>query len=190
MWRTHLHYWTQRTENTKSVCVLNPSQAHFWLALSRRSTAVSVCTYSHDYSTAHLWGGCDRVVSFNLSVLNKDCFCFFLFFGGYKSFLWGHWYSCFGLLVTSPLGFKARVGILILAWQRHTRFFKRLNHRRDSIQGTDYIANYLVLNLRVSRTTIENLKWWVGGDIIPLTFGKFVTLLVQKLKILGRKTDL
>ena len=25
-------------------------------------------------------------------------------------FLWGHWYPCFGLLVTSPLGFKARVG--------------------------------------------------------------------------------
>ena len=62
--------------------------------------------------------------------------------------------------------------------------------RRDSIQGTDYIANYFVLNLRVSRTTIENLRCQFGGDIIPLTFGKFVTLLVQKLKILGRKTDL
>ena len=23
---------------------------------------------------------------------------------------WGHWYPCFGILVTSPLGFKARVG--------------------------------------------------------------------------------
>ena len=22
-------------------------------------------------------------------------------------FLWGHWYPCYGLLVTSPLGFKA-----------------------------------------------------------------------------------
>ena len=30
----------------------------------------------------------------------------------------------------------------------------------------------------------------MGGDIIPLTFGKFVTSLVQKLKILGKKTDL
>ena len=30
----------------------------------------------------------------------------------YESFLWGHWYPCFGLLVTSPLGFKARVGSL------------------------------------------------------------------------------
>ena len=64
-----------------------------------------------------------------------------------------------------------------------------LFHRRDSIQGTNYIANYF-LNLRVSRTKIENLKWQIGGDIIPLTFGKFVTSLVQKLKILGKKTDL
>ena len=27
--------------------------------------------------------------------------------------LYGHWYPCFGLLVMSPLGFKARVGSLI-----------------------------------------------------------------------------
>ena len=33
-------------------------------------------------------------------------------FGGHQSFLWGHWYPCFGLLVTSWLGFKARVGPL------------------------------------------------------------------------------
>ena len=68
--------------------------------------------------------------------------------------------------------------------------YRLITHRRDSIQGTDYIANYFVLNLRVSRTTIENLRCRFGGDIILLTFGKFVTLLVQKLKILGRKTDL
>ena len=27
-------------------------------------------------------------------------------FEGQKPFLWGHWYPCFGLLVTSPLGFS------------------------------------------------------------------------------------
>ena len=60
-------------------------------------------------------------------------------------------------------------------------------HRRDSIQGTDYIANYFFLNLRVSRAKIENLKGQIGGDIIPLTFWKiYVTLLVQKFKILGK----
>ena len=38
----------------------------------------------------------------------------------FKSFLtdtrvlfWGHWYPCFGFLVTSPLGFKAKVGCVI-----------------------------------------------------------------------------
>ena len=28
-------------------------------------------------------------------------------------YFWGHWYPCFGFLVTSPLGFKAKVGCLI-----------------------------------------------------------------------------
>ena len=37
----------------------------------------------------------------------------------HKSFLWDHWYPCFGLLVTSPLGFKARVGSLIHTWWGH-----------------------------------------------------------------------
>ena len=32
--------------------------------------------------------------------------------------LWGHWYPCFGLLVTSPLGFKSRVGSLIRTWHK------------------------------------------------------------------------
>ena len=36
----------------------------------------------------------------------------FKFFVGHKSFLWGHWCPCFGLLVTSALGFKARVDSL------------------------------------------------------------------------------
>ena len=39
---------------------------------------------------------------------------FFLFFkkvfGRTHVLFWGHWYPCFGFLVTSPLGLKARVG--------------------------------------------------------------------------------
>ena len=42
------------------------------------------------------------------------------FFLSSKVFLWGQWYPCFGLLVTSPLGFTARVGSLFYAWQRYT----------------------------------------------------------------------
>ena len=37
-----------------------------------------------------------------------------IFFGGHKSFLCVHWYPCFGLLLMSPLVFKARVGSLII----------------------------------------------------------------------------
>ena len=33
-------------------------------------------------------------------------------FGRHESFLWGQWYPCFGLLVMSSLGFKARVNSL------------------------------------------------------------------------------
>ena len=42
-------------------------------------------------------------------------FFFFVFFykifGGHMSFSWGHWYPCFRLLMTSALGFKARVDL-------------------------------------------------------------------------------
>ena len=31
-------------------------------------------------------------------------------------FVWGHWYPCFGFLVTSPLGFKARVGSSLITF--------------------------------------------------------------------------
>ena len=47
-------------------------------------------------------------------VLQQNFF-FKIFFGGHESFLWGHWYPCFGLLVTSPLGFKAKVGSALFA---------------------------------------------------------------------------
>ena len=42
-------------------------------------------------------------------------FFFFKVFGGQMSFFGGHWYPCFGFLVTSPLGFKARVGSALFA---------------------------------------------------------------------------
>ena len=49
-------------------------------------------------------------------------------------------------------------------------------HRSDSIQGTDYTANYFYyyLNLRVSRAKIENPTWRIGGDIISLIFRKLL----------------
>ena len=43
---------------------------------------------------------------------------FLKIFGGHESFLWGHWYPYFGLLVTSSLGFKARVGSALFKLSR------------------------------------------------------------------------
>ena len=47
-------------------------------------------------------------------------FFFFFFFCRTHSHVlfWGHWYPCFGFLVTSPLGFKARVDSALFALRR------------------------------------------------------------------------
>ena len=54
--------------------------------------------------------------------MSVDWLTFFLkkIFVGTHILSWGHLYPCFGLLVMSPLGFKARVGSLIHTWQRCT----------------------------------------------------------------------
>ena len=38
-----------------------------------------------------------------------ELMCLLKIFGGHMYFLWGHWYPYFELLMTSALGFKARV---------------------------------------------------------------------------------
>ena len=43
---------------------------------------------------------------------------FFKVFGRHTSFFGSHWYPSFGFLVTSPLGFKARVGSALFAFFR------------------------------------------------------------------------
>ena len=42
-------------------------------------------------------------------------FFFFKVFWRTHVLFWGHWYPCFGFLVMSPLGFKARVGSALFA---------------------------------------------------------------------------
>ena len=42
-------------------------------------------------------------------------FFFFLSFWRTHVLFWGHWYPCFGFLVKSSLGFKARVGSVLFA---------------------------------------------------------------------------
>ena len=49
-----------------------------------------------------------------------DISFFFLNFCWTHVHFWGHWNPCFGLLVTSSLGFEVRLGILIWTLWRHT----------------------------------------------------------------------
>ena len=48
--------------------------------------------------------------------------------------------------------------------------------------GTDYIAILFFLDLKVSRTTIKNLSWQLGGEIIQVNFENSSTSLGQQLK--------
>ena len=45
-------------------------------------------------------------------------FFFVFFLEDAHVLFWGHWYPCFGLLVMSPLGFKARVGSSLFVFYR------------------------------------------------------------------------
>ena len=53
-------------------------------------------------------------------------------------------------------------------------------HRSDSMWDTDYMAISFI-GLKVSRTTIENLRWQLDGEIIQVTIGKSSTSLVRNL---------
>ena len=47
-------------------------------------------------------------------------------FGGHEYFLWVNWYPCFGLLVMTPLCFKARVGSALFTLGRGVRVTRSL----------------------------------------------------------------
>ena len=58
----------------------------------------------------------------NVTVSNSLYFILFIFLENTSPFLWGHWNPCFGFLVMSPLGFKARVGSLIHLINKKAKF--------------------------------------------------------------------
>ena len=78
-----------------------------WPLVWRHPRRISVCVCSVRWRRDS-----DHFVRKVFTVSFRQHLSFYLFFkifGGHESFLWGHWYPCFGLLVTSPLCFKARV---------------------------------------------------------------------------------
>ena len=90
------------------------------------------------------------------------CSCFFLIFGGHRSFLWDYWYPYFGLLVMLVLGFKARVDSLA--------------HVLPHLRTTDSSDSPLVWHLLTVWRSVWQLNlfdprtwkcvcrhWWFGG---------------------------
>ena len=82
--------------------------------------------------------------------------------GIYSCLLFIHFYETFGLnmvslnvflCVVQPCEFVDMVNTVLLF-----NIIRKPNHRHDSIQGTDYIANPFFLNLKVSRKMIQNLR--------------------------------
>ena len=92
---------------------------------------------------------------------------FKIVFGGHNFFLCGHWYPCFGLLVTSPPGFKASVGSLIHAWQRHMCYMFSQIHLWCNTYwplGSQPGVQAVLFHILVSQ------HWWGSkpGSIMPL----------------------
>ena len=77
------------------------------------------------------------------------------FFGGHDAFLWGHWYPCFGLLVMSPLGFKAEWAALFT--------FGRGVHVTHSLRFTSGATH---ANLWAAQL-ISSRHWW-GSNRRPI----------------------
>ena len=65
--------------------------------------------YHHAVFDPHMVNAVGKGPQLLLSQIKHSVDNFFKNFGGHNSFLWGHWYPCYGLLVMSALGFKARV---------------------------------------------------------------------------------
>ena len=82
------------------------------------------------------------------------------------NFLWGHCYPCYGLLVTSPLGFKARVLSVLFPLGRGVYLVRSLRF----ISGATP-ANLLAASMAaelISSTYLQR-HWWnlIGRPLAP-----------------------
>ena len=67
--------------------------------------------------------------------------------------MWGHWYLCFGILMTSPLCFKTRVGSFICAWWRRTCYTLNLVYIRWDWWATKVIIHSLIFLFLIKHFT-------------------------------------
>ena len=112
-------------------------QSHLYVTHSSFEFSRNTPSWQHRHfrrtSNGDKWEIVESWISFNANRHFTSCFEFILnwlislsflflkFFGEHKSFLWGHWYPCFGLLMTFPLGFQpyshlAEAYLLHISW--------------------------------------------------------------------------
>ena len=121
------------------ICMVNRASALFQLVNIFVWSSWNPIALIHSCGSWQMPWNCERLIPGG-----GACFCKFFFFkvdsfffkGGYMPFygitdtpvfkrwihalLWHHWYPCFEFLVTSPLGFKPRVGSLTCTLQSYT----------------------------------------------------------------------
>ena len=107
------------------------------------------------------------------------CLFFCLIFGGHQSFWWGHWYPCFVLLVSSGLGFKARVCPLLACFVTCMQQYPQIHLWCDTCQslGSQHGSWAILIHILVSK------HWWSSnlGSIWAASF--FFQFLVSQDKI-------
>ena len=109
-------------------------------------------------------------------VLSSKCYLsvsvtfLYNFFGRRKSFLWGHWYPCFGLLVTSPLGFKASSRFQSRSGQLYLHLVEA-NFLAASMVGKLFSSTYLQAGISGTRNLDllcrHYLTMWDQADALP-----------------------
>ena len=110
-----------------------------WKNLRARQTSNSLLSKIHSTLFVHTLSN-TSIHRFRKTKVDKTNFFKKIFWRTHVHF-WGHWYSCFGLLVMFPLDFKARVGSLIHTWWRHKWYTLAEIHFRCNTFAGVYIQH-------------------------------------------------
>ena len=103
---------TSYSPTTTSSRMYRPSlRSPCSISAPRRASSL---TGTHIVSVSLVLNICSSFM--NLQNLNFNFFSIFFCHTHSHALFWGHWYPCFGFLVTSPLGFKAREGSFLFAF--------------------------------------------------------------------------
>ena len=138
---------------------------------------------------------CETFITFNLThqfcliesmvpKFNAELFFLEKTFGGQESFLWGHWYPYFGLLVTSSLGFKARVGSALFELSGGVPVMLHVQCRTYSSRGVSEIWKIgLKLSWLMRFFGFILLFFWGGGvRATVFNFKTFIMCMLRKIK--------